>query len=253
VLVLLPPSETKRDGGAEGSSLSLDALRFPALRVERARALDSLRTLSQDREASIRALKLGRTQHDEVDRNRAVTTSPLLPAVDRYTGVLYDALDAVSLTGPARKFAADHLVIHSALFGPIGALDPIPAYRLSHDSRLPDVALGHLWRDAAAAALATGATGRGSGAGLVLDLRSEAYVHLGPAPAGSLFVRVVSEGNDGKRRALNHFNKKGKGTFVRAVIEAEIDHADLASLLDWAASVGIRLSPGAPGELELVV
>ncbi|WP_167047913.1 peroxide stress protein YaaA [Salinibacterium sp. ZJ454] len=257
MLFLLPPSETKRDGGAEGTRLDLGALRFPALRRQRTAAVAALRSLSGDQDAALRALKLGPKQHAEVDRNRSLRASAVMPAIDRYTGVLYDALDGPSLSASQRDFAAQHVVIHSALFGPIGALDPIPAYRLSHDSRLPDLALGKHWRDAAAAAIATGAgggaSGNGSGAGLVLDLRSEAYVHLGPAPAGSFFVRVVSEGDDGVRRALNHFNKKGKGSFVRAVIQAEIDHADLASLLDWAASASVRLSPGAPGELELVV
>jgi cytoplasmic iron level regulating protein YaaA (DUF328/UPF0246 family) len=249
VLVLLPPSETKRDGGADGSSLRLDALRFPELRSTRLQALDGLRTLSADREASIRALKLGRTQHDEVDRNRAIDSSPLLPAVDRYTGVLFDALDAPSLTGAARAFAAEHLVIHSALFGPIGALDPIPAYRMSHDSRLPGLSMKQHW--AAPVATALGAAAHDDQ--LVLDLRSEAYVHLGPAPAGSWFVRVVAEGPDGTRRALNHFNKKGKGEFVRALLGAAIDHPDLDALLGWALDAGIRLAPGAAGELELVV
>ncbi|WP_167140355.1 peroxide stress protein YaaA [Diaminobutyricimonas sp. TR449] len=249
MLVLLPPSETKRDGGAAGSSLRLDALRFPELQAIRTEALEGLRTLSADREASIRALKLGRTQHDEVDRNRAVDSSPLLPAVDRYTGVLYDALDAPSLAPRARAFASEHLVIHSALFGPIGALDPIPAYRMSHDSRLPGLSLKRHWSAPVAEALHTAVDTNP----LVLDLRSEAYVHLGPAPAGSWFVRVVSEGPDGTRRALNHFNKKGKGEFVRALLSAAIDHQSLDSLQEWAEAAGIRLAPGAAGELELVV
>ena len=82
------------------------------------------------------ALKLGRTQASEVDRNRALTSSPTMPALDRYTGVLYDALDAPTLAPAAREFAGRHVLWHSARFGPVGALDLVPAYRLSHDSRL---------------------------------------------------------------------------------------------------------------------
>ena len=88
--------------------------------------------------------------------------------------------------------------------------------------------------------------------GLVLDLRSEAYVELGPAP-GSWFVRVVAADPSGHRRALNHFNKKGKGEFVRAVVTAGVVHADVDSLLEWAAESGVALTRGAPGELELLV
>jgi hypothetical protein len=42
--------------------------------------------------------------------------------------------------------------------------------------------------------------------GPVLDFRSEAYVALGPVPAGveTAFLRVVAEDGDGQKRALNH-------------------------------------------------
>jgi len=248
MLILLPPSETKRDGGAEGSSLELSALSFSRLLPARRVVGTGLRKLSTNLTTMASALKLGSGQQHELLRNRAVRSSPTMPAIDRYTGVLYDALDAATLSAEARDFAFRHVAIHSALFGLIGAGDAIPAYRLSHDSRLPDVTLKKVWREPIAAELE-------DHGGLILDLRSEAYAALGPAPVGgnSYFLRVVAEGADGKKRALNHFNKKGKGEFVRTLLESRIDHADAASLLDWAAEFGIELSPGVAGELELTV
>lgn len=229
MLILLPPSETKRDGGREGSSLDLAALGFPELGAARRSALTALRKGSSNVAAALGALKLSASQRFEVDRNRAVRTSPVIAAVERYTGVLYDALDAPGLPPDARRFAAEHLVIHSALFGLLRADDPIPAYRLSHDSRLPGLALRRLWSGPISGTLA-------SHDGLVLDLRSESYVQLGPAP-GAWFVRVVAP--DG--RALNHFNKHGKGVFVRAMLRSGIAHDDADSLLAWAAAEGLAL------------
>jgi cytoplasmic iron level regulating protein YaaA (DUF328/UPF0246 family) len=246
VHLLLPPSETKRDGGVAGSALDLAALGFPALTPSRRNLLAGLRALSQNRAKAAAALGLGPTQSFEVDRNRALRRSPVMAAIDRYTGVLYEALDAPSLSVAARELAGSSLLVHSALFGLLRALDPIPAYRLSHDSRIPGHPLGRTWRTLLSAELA-------GLHGLVLDLRSEGYTALGPAPEGSWFLRVVTEDAGGVRRALNHFNKKGKGEFVRAVLMAGIDHPDLDSLLSWARGAGIRLEPGASGELELVV
>ncbi len=246
MLILLPPSETKRDGGTEGSTLDLGALRFDSLRQARADAVAAVGALCADAEAALRALKISARQSGEVLRNQTLLTAPVMPAIDRYTGVLFDALDAPSLTRGEREFAARHVLIHSALFGPIGALDLIPAYRLSHDSRLPGMPLRRHWRDAVASALRRTD-------GLVLDLRSEAYAELGDAPEGSLFLRVVAEGDDGRRRALNHFNKKSKGEFARALIAAGLVHPDADSLLRWAEQSGIRLQRGAPGELDLIV
>lgn len=248
MLVLLPPSETKRDGGADGSRLDLGALSFSELTSPRRAALAALRTLSRNRADALGALGLSEAQAFEVDRNRAVRSSPVLPAIERYTGVLFDALDWGSAQDASREFAASHVAIHSALFGLVRAGDPIPAYRLSHDSRLHvrGASLKALWREPVGRVLA--AEGR-----FVLDLRSEAYAAMGPAPAGSLFLRVVTEGTDGKRRALNHFNKKGKGEFVRALIDAGVVHDSVGSLLDWARGAGWRLEPGVAGELDLVV
>jgi cytoplasmic iron level regulating protein YaaA (DUF328/UPF0246 family) len=247
VLILLPPSETKREGGRDGTRLVLGELGYPALAGARRAALSALEQLARDPAASAKALKLGPTQASEAERNRRIRRSPVLPALDRYDGVLYDALDAGSLSAAARAFAQDHLAIASALFGLTRALDPIPAYRLSADSRLPGIALKKLWSAAVSAVIA-------QQTGLVLDLRSEAYAALGPSVdhPHAAFVRVVSE-ESGRKRALNHFNKAGKGRLVRALLEAGIDHPDVASVLAWAGTAGIRLERGAPGELDLVV
>jgi hypothetical protein len=247
MLVLLPPSETKRDGG-DGGALDLASLSYPGLTGPRAAALHATSALALDPNAMALALRLGPTQRAELERNRSITQSPVMAALDRYTGVLYDALDAASLAPEARRLARSSVVIHSALFGLLGAGDPIPAYRLSHDSRLPGLKLRSLWAASIGAEL-------DRHNGLILDLRSEAYVALGPVPARpeSYFLRVVAAGVDGRKRALNHFNKRGKGEFVRALLQAGRDHADAASLIEWARGSGIRLAHGASGELELEV
>ena len=245
MLLVLPPSETKRDGG-DATPLSLAALSFPELTPQRKAAIAALRTLSRSVAGSLEALSLGPTQRFEIDRNRALSKAPVMPALERYTGVLYDGLEAGSLSAAERDFAGEHVAIHSALFGLLRSGDPIPAYRLSHDSRLPGLPLRRHWRAAVTAALAREH-------GLVVDLRSESYASLGPAPEGAAYIRVVSEDARGRRTALSHFNKKSKGEFARAVIAAGVDHATVEELVEWAASTGIRLERGAPGELELVV
>lgn len=247
MLILLPPSETKRVGG-DGAPLDLTTFAFPELTRARRQALAALKALSRNLSAAAAMLRLGPSSASEAARNRVVTTSATMPAIDRYDGVLFDALDAASLPASARGFAARHLAIGSALFGLSGALDLIPAYRLSHDSRLPGTTLGAIWRSPLTAALA-------AREGLLLDLRSEGYAALGPIPdrPDSVYLRVVSDDGGGRKRALNHFNKAGKGAFARRLLLAELDHPDVDSLLAWASAEGIRLEPGARGELDLVV
>jgi len=228
--------------------LSVETLAFPQLTTRRHSLLRAVTALAGDEAATVRALKLGRTQLGEVARNAAVASSPTTPVIDRYTGVLYDALAADTLSADARGFAGRHLLVHSALLGPVGGLDLVPAYRLSHDSRVPGFALKKHWAADATAAL-------GTVPGLLLDLRSEGYRDLGPVAGqpGRYFLRVVTETSAGQTRALNHFNKKAKGEFTRSLLETGVDFDTVDDLLGWAAGAGLVLRPGAPGELELVV
>jgi cytoplasmic iron level regulating protein YaaA (DUF328/UPF0246 family) len=242
--VLLPPSETKRSGG-RNRPLDITGLSLPALAPQREELVDALIALSDDPIVAQRVLKLSDRQRADVDHNRMLRTAATMAAVDRYTGVLYDALDAASLDQSARRWLGRNVLIHSAPLGPVGALDPIPVYRLSAGTSLPGIPpLRRHWSAATATALAD--------EDFLLDLRSEAYVALGPIPASvpSAYVRVVTETG----RALNHFNKKSKGELVRALASARPRVKSVSALLSWAAEQGIRLRPTAEvGVLELVV
>lgn len=244
MLLILPPSETKRDGGEDGTALELAALSFPELTPQRRATVAALRRLSRSVADSTAGLGLGATQRFEIDRNRALMTSPVMPALERYTGVLYDGIGIETFTSAERAFAHEHVVIHSALFGLVLAGDPIPAYRCSHDSKLPGLSLRRHWRDAASASLS-------AYPGLVLDLRSEPYAALGPA-SGAEVVRVVTEDPGGRRVAISHANKHAKGVFVREMVGSGIVHDSAESVTTWAAGRGIRLERAAPGVLDLV-
>jgi cytoplasmic iron level regulating protein YaaA (DUF328/UPF0246 family) len=248
MLFLLPPSETKRDGGV-GAPLTLESLSFPSLTDARRHSLDAVSSLATDDAAAARALKLSATAAPaELERNRVLTQSPTMPAIERYTGVLYDALAVHEWRAAARARASRHLVVHSALFGLIAADDLIPAYRLSHDSRLPGATLRSRWAAVNSDVLA-GLDGP------IIDLRSEGYAALGPLPdrLDALFVRVVAVGDDGVARALNHFNKKGKGEFLRELFGAGAVPTTIDGLCRRSTDLGWPLSRTGDGELQLIV
>ncbi len=243
--ILLPPSETKRPGGG-GRPLDLAALALPELLSEREQATDALVALSADIERARRILKLSDRQLGEVEDNARLRAAPTMAAVDRYTGVLYEALAAASLDPAARRWLGQHVWIQTAPWGPVGSLDRIPAYRLAAGTALPGIPpLRRHWADATSRALAT------AGPAFVLDLRSDAYVALGPVPVSlpSAYVRVVTR--EGK--ALNHFNKKTKGLLVRALANDRPRVRSAGDLLAWAANSGVGLRSSAePGVLDLV-
>ncbi len=249
MLILLPPSETKRPGG-RARPLELATLALAQLASPRAAVVGALEALSADEDEAARVLKLSARQRGEIADNAALRTAPTLPAIDRYTGVLFDALDASSLAPLARRWLGGHVLIHSAPFGPIGALDRIPAYRLSAGTSLPGLgSLRSVWADAVTAALAEAAPR------FVLDLRSEAYVALGPVPTGirAVYLRVVTTTSEGTTRALNHFNKHAKGDLVRRLAQTRPRITSADAFATWAAEAALTVREGAAGELALVV
>lgn len=235
MLVLLPPSETKLDGG-DGPPLRLDALSGPALNLLREELIDELVKLAADHPAARSALGLSPAQDGEVARNAALWTSPTMPALLRYTGVLYDALDVRSLRGTAAARARSRLAVGSALFGLLRADDPVPAYRLSAGSTLPGRGtLASRWKPLLEPVLAAIAAGE-----LVVDLRSGSYAALARIP-GAVDVDVLAEHADGRRSVVSHFNKAHKGTLARMLATTRAEPVDVAAVAALARRAGMRV------------
>ena len=244
MLILLPPSEGKATP-SRGAPLKLAKLSFPSLNPTRSSVQEALTRLCSGPAAKARTvLGISARQVDELERNRALATSPTAPAAEIYTGVLYDALNIATLPKRSRARASSDIAIASALFGLVRVDDPIPAYRLSGDGSLPGIGkLATAWREVVPDAIVDAA-----GLGVILDLRSSAYVALGPVPDDlserTLVARVLQE-KAGKRSVVSHHNKATKGRIVRALLAQPQAHtvSDLAGALGDA---GYRVELAAP-------
>lgn len=175
MLIILPPSETKRPPLEAGTPLDLDRLSFPSLTPMRKRVMDALVSTSRAADA-LRRLQVGPSLANEVTRNEQLRDLPTRRAVDTYSGPLYDGLDAGSWSVEAEKRAARQLVIVSALWGALRPADQIPPYRLHPCARLVGMdKVEPVWRTVLPPALADAAEQRGP----VLDLRSAAFRSVG--------------------------------------------------------------------------
>ena len=244
MLIVLPPSETKA-GGGRGAPLDLDALSLPTLTPIRRKLAEAIVSLADDHDASRKALGLGASATPEIERNALLWTSPTRPAIERYTGVLFDALDYPSLSRAGKNKAIDRLAVGSALFGVLRAGDLIPAYRLSAGSKIPGFrTLAAEWKPALPEALAA------LGEDVVIDLRSGGYQQLGPVP-DAITVTVLTEGPDGTRTVVSHFNKHHKGVVARSLIRSRKQVRDINSLAAIVADGGQRAEVAS--ERELIV
>ena len=230
MLILLPPSETKRSGGV-GISIDKAAIIWAALDPTRDQLISALSKLCQDPPAAIKALGLGKKNALDIELNMNLMKAPTMPALQRYSGVLFEALDYSSLSKGALERANEKLFIQSALFGLLPAMEQIPNYRFSAFAKLPGISLGTLWQKAHEAVWPRLV-------GQILDMRSKDYRDINPVPIDKTHYIVEVFSSEGK--ALNHFNKKAKGLFTRAALEHKLDSIDEVERI--AESAGLRAS-----------
>lgn len=232
MLIVLPPSETKAPGGS-GPALDLEGLSFPTLTPVRSALIDELSGLEVADAMAV--LGISEKLRPEAEANRELRTSPTMPALHRYTGVLFDALSAPTLP----ELAWDRLAVGSALFGVVRAGDLIPRYRLSGGTKLDERTMRSRWGRLITEALAE--------EDFVVDLRSGAYQQLGKVP-GAVTVRVEKDG-----KVVSHFNKHYKGELARVLASAPAAASSAADVVDIARAAGLHISPTSATELTLVV
>ncbi|MGZ4451678.1 MAG: peroxide stress protein YaaA [Nocardioides sp.] len=260
MLILLPPSEGKTVP-RRGAALDLEGLSLPSLTAARAAVIDSLVALCEGDEAkAMEVLGVPKTQPELVALNAGLASAPTARADAIYTGVLYDALDAPSMSTPAKRRAASRVMVTSSVFGLVGMGDRIPAYRLSGDTTLPG--LGGVqahWRSHLGPAAVEALDQTGGGDGLLVDLRSGTYAAFwrpDQVAARTATVRVLHEVK-GVRKVVSHFNKATKGRIVRALMESGAAPKTPARLADalrdlgWAVEVGDPTKKGT--QLDVVV
>ncbi len=244
MLVLLPPSETKAVGGA-AVPLDLGSLGFPQFTRTRKVLLDRLIRLSGNPARARKLIGVPASLDAELARNTELLVGPTLPAIHRYTGVLYDALDVGSMTAVEFARAGQRLAICSALFGLLRPGDAIPVYRLSASSKLtPASTIPSMWRRPFTA---VGVDVEGP----VIDLRSGSYAAFGGFP-GAITTRVVTAMPSGERRMVSHFNKHTEGLLARALTVTRAQVTDVPSLLRVARRAGLRADRTGLTSIEIV-
>lgn len=239
MLIVLPPSETKAPGGT-GAPLDLDSLSFPELNPARREIAEVLSSLAPDEALSI--LKISQKLRGEAVANTELFTAPTMPALERYTGVLYDALDAPSLSDAARS----RLAVGSALFGLVRAGDLIPHYRLSGGTKLEGRTMKSRW-----GSLITDALTKVQEVELVVDLRSGTYQQLGRL-TGAVTARVESVQEDGSHKVVSHFNKHYKGQLARVLATAPSEAYSIDDVAALAQAAGLTTETRR-NELVLVI
>ena len=225
--ILLPPSEAKLPGG-RGRPIGN---RPGPLEQPRQQVQHALTELLADPVAAAAALQLPPSVAEAaLGLNRAVATGPTMPAIRRYTGIVYAGLDVAGLSAKARQLANQRLLIFSGLFGVLRATEPVPAYRVPAHAVLPGLGMvASFWRRQLTEPLAGPLADLLGRRGPIVDLRSTDYAAMWqPAPGSALgrrllTVRVLSRRPGGEYGVISYQSKLAKGRLAAVLLERTAD------------------------------
>ena len=230
--LLLPPSEGKEAGGVKGTSTGAFDKDLKIQRHEVVGALKKeLATMTHERaEALFKAhgALADRALHDA--KALVANKAPVMPAWQRYSGVVWSHLHPESLSASRRA----QIVIPSGLYGLTTANDLIADYRLTMLVGLEGIGnLGAFWRQSVSRALASACKNS-----VVIDLLpNEHRKAVDPEVVGALcrIVTVDFVAHSGAG-AAGHGAKAVKGAMARAILDDGIDRLGSFRWEGWRAA-----------------
>jgi len=224
MIILLPPSEGKAEGGTPrtawnpGSGLLGKGL--GAMRTDVARALAAVKGGDQ----KLLGVKGDVLEHARA-ANRALVGGPTLPAWQRYTGVVWDHLDLASMPATARRTALAAVFVPSAVMGLVRADDPVPGYKLKMGASIAPIGkVTRFWKEALTAELQ-----KLSARHVVVDLLPQEHAGAFDWTAIDNVVRVDLVSKNGGVVG-GHNAKAAKGLLSRHIL----DNVKVSSADAWA-------------------
>ena len=147
-------------------------------------------------------------------QNQDIFNSLCAPAIERYTGVVYEHIDWGTLSDKAKEYMNKYILIFSGLFGLLSPNTLIPDYKL----KMNVLSLQHHWNPVLTEAL--------KNEEIIIDLLPQVHRKAyKPNKEKTIFVDFLIL-NKGKKSAAGHFGKAVKGEFIRYIAENNITSTD---------------------------
>jgi len=137
--ILLAPAETKKSGG-ELAPYKKENFFFKEFSTTRDKVVQSYEELLKTSSLEEISKWFGLKKLDECEKyKKSILNKPTIKAIERYTGVAFDALEYSSLEPNAKSYCDENVIIFSNLFGALRADDLIPDYKFKQGAKLPNI------------------------------------------------------------------------------------------------------------------
>ena len=208
--ILVPPSEGKAKVKPSKTLFSETSFRFEREVNQVVRLLsliddEDLRSVYG--KSSEKAMRFHR-------QNQDIFNSPCAPAIERYTGVVYEHISWSTLSDKAKKYMEKYVFIFSGLFGLLTPQTPIPDYKL----KMNVLSLQHHWNPILTDTL--------NDEDVIIDLLPQVHRKAYTPNKNSVIPVDFLIVSKGKKTAAGHFGKAVKGEFIRHMAENNITKTD---------------------------
>ena len=195
--ILIPPSESKLSGG---QYLPLNKL------PKRVELIYQRLTSYKGDLTQLYGVK-GKALAQAIEANKNIGTSLTFPAIERYSGVVYDGINYPTLSKKGKQFFNQHVRIVSALFGLIVPEELIPDYKL----KMEKLDAAKYWQSIITEQLKHKT---------VIDLLPQSHQKAVRYQEGIKIDFIIYK--NGKLMPVGHMGKLIKGKFIRWLCEEQV-------------------------------
>ncbi len=214
LVILLPPSEGKAEGGSAPKWKATSGDFGKALGTYRSRITAALDELDggDAKLLGVGGKHLARAQ----EINTSIVGAPTMAAHERYTGVVWDHLSPSTMSVKVHARATESIIVLSGLLGLVGFDDQIPDYKLKIGASFAPIGkLSTWWREPLSKAL----NARLAGHHVIDLLPNEHRAAWTPTPdAYASLSSVTFVEKSGK--VAGHDAKAAKGLLARHLLES---------------------------------
>lgn len=197
MIFLIPPSEGKNMGWKEAK----EKLSF-----------SFIKPIDIASKATEKDLKCIWKRYEEgIELNKNIEKSETLPAIERYSGVMYSGIAYENMSQEAKKYFEEHFCILSGMFGILKPQDLICNYKLPIETK----GLYRFWWDTITQRL------NERGVDIIIDLLPNSYKKM--LNWKNLNAKVLQieflQNKEGKIKKMTHGVKKIKGEYIKNICE----------------------------------
>ncbi len=207
--ILFSPSESKYIGG---NSKFDDLLCTQKAREEILITYNNL--INSENEETIKKLFGFKNYNDCKPYLSDIFSSPLIPAIQRYSGVAYNYLDFNTLNQNAQKYLKQNTIIFSNLYGPILGGDTIANYKVKQGNSIGDIIPDKFYKERFSYQLDLYLNNND-----ILDLRAGYYDKFYKPTKSYTTLKFLKDG-----KAISHWAKAYRGLILRKLAQQNIDN-----------------------------